>query len=104
MDQDATWYAGRPQPRRHCVRWGPSSPLKKGGQSPCPILPHVYCGQAGGWMKMSLGVEVGLEPSNIVLDGDQAPLLQKRGRATPQIFSPCLLRSNGWMHQDQQEQ
>ena len=26
MDQDATWYGGRPRPRRHCVRWGPSSP------------------------------------------------------------------------------
>ena len=31
MDQDATWYGGRPQPRPHCVRWGPSSPPKKGG-------------------------------------------------------------------------
>ena len=27
MDQDATWYGGRPRPTRHCVRWGPSSPL-----------------------------------------------------------------------------
>jgi len=26
MDQDATWYGGRPRTRRHCVRWGPSSP------------------------------------------------------------------------------
>ena len=26
MDQDATWYEGRPQPRPHCVRWGSSSP------------------------------------------------------------------------------
>jgi len=24
MDQDATWYGGRPQPRRLCVRWEPS--------------------------------------------------------------------------------
>jgi len=23
MDQEATWYGGRPQPRRHCARWGP---------------------------------------------------------------------------------
>ena len=28
MDEDATCYRGRPQPRPHCVRWGPSSPLK----------------------------------------------------------------------------
>jgi len=33
MDQDATWYADRPRPRPHCVRWGPSSP-KKGAQPP----------------------------------------------------------------------
>jgi len=25
MDQDATWYGGRPHPRPHCVTWGPSS-------------------------------------------------------------------------------
>ena len=30
MDQDATWYGGRPRPRRRCVRWGPSSlPLQR---------------------------------------------------------------------------
>ena len=22
LDEDATWYAGRPRPRRLCVRWG----------------------------------------------------------------------------------
>ena len=27
MDEDATWYGARPQPRRLCVRWGPSRPL-----------------------------------------------------------------------------
>ena len=26
MDQDTTWYGGMPRPRRHCVRWRPSSP------------------------------------------------------------------------------
>jgi len=26
MDQDATWYEGRPLPRPHCVRWGRSYP------------------------------------------------------------------------------
>ena len=28
MDEDATWYGGRPRPRPHCVTWGPSSPQK----------------------------------------------------------------------------
>ena len=31
MHQDATWYGGRPQPRRLCVRWGPS-PTRKGAE------------------------------------------------------------------------
>ena len=35
MDQDATWYVGRPRPRRHCARWGRCSPSsKKGGTAP----------------------------------------------------------------------
>jgi len=33
-----------------------------------------------GWIKMSLGREVGLIPSDIVLDGDPAPF-PKRGEA-----------------------
>jgi len=34
MDQGATWYGGRPRPRRQCVRWGPAPPLKRGAQHP----------------------------------------------------------------------
>jgi len=50
MDQGATWYRSRPQPRPHCVRWGPSS-LQKGAQQPhppfCPCLlwPNGYPSQ-----------------------------------------------------------
>jgi len=56
----------------------------------------VYCGQTVGRIKMKLGMEVGLGPGGIVLDGDPAP--QKGGTAPP-IFGPCLLWPNGWMHQ-----
>jgi len=34
MHQDATWYGGRPQPRRLCVVWGSSPVPKKGRSSP----------------------------------------------------------------------
>jgi len=34
MDQCATWYGGRPRPRPHCIRWGPSSPRRTGHSSP----------------------------------------------------------------------
>jgi len=57
MDQDATWYGGRPRARRHCVRRGPAPPRKggarppqkgarspKGGQGP-QFSAHVYCDQ-----------------------------------------------------------
>ena len=30
MDQDATWYGGRPRPTPHCVRWGLALPPKTG--------------------------------------------------------------------------
>ena len=44
MDQDTTWYRGRPWLRRHCVRWGPSSPKERGTKVP-HFSAHVYCGQ-----------------------------------------------------------
>jgi len=44
MDQDTTWYGGRPRPRQHCVRWGLSSP-KKRGIAAAHFSAHVYCGQ-----------------------------------------------------------
>jgi len=33
----------------------------------------VYCGQMVGWIKMKLGMQVGLGLGHIVLDGDAAP-------------------------------
>jgi len=98
VDHDGTWHGGRPQPKRLCVRWGPS-PLPKRRRSPwSQFLPHVYCGQMAGWIKMALGKEVDLLPGHIVLDGDRAPL-PKRGQRPP-IFGPFLFWPNGWMHQD----
>jgi len=76
MDQHATWYGGRPRPKRHCVRWGPSFLPK--GHSP-QFLAHVSCGQTAGWIKMPLGMEVDLCSGDIVLDGTELP--PKRGRA-----------------------
>jgi len=38
MDQDATWYGGRPRPRPHCTRWGPSSSSPQKGAQPSPIF------------------------------------------------------------------
>jgi len=78
--QDETWYAGRPRPWPHCVRWGPSSPSLKGHSLP-QFSAHICCGQMAVWIKMSLGMDVGLGPGDFVLDGDPAPPPQKGGRA-----------------------
>jgi len=48
---------------------------------------------------MSLGTEVDLGQGDFVLDGDSAAPSPKKGHS-PQIFGPCLLWPNGWMHQD----
>jgi len=82
-----------------CVRWGPSFPLPKKGTEPPPqFSAHVHCGQTAGWIKMALGMEVGLGPGHIVLDGDPA-LLPKKRSPLPN-FRPISIASNGWMHQD----
>jgi len=44
----------------------------------------VYCGQMTGWIKMKLGMQVGLGPGHIVLDGDSASPME-RGTAAPQF-------------------
>jgi len=98
MDQDVTWCAARPRPRRLCVRWGPSPLAQKGAEPPPQFSAHFYCGQTAGCTKMPLGTEVGLSPGDFVLDGDRVLTLQKGGGAP--IFGPCLLWSNGWMDQD----
>jgi len=37
------------------------------------LVTLVYCGQTVGWVKMPLGMEVGLAPCHIVLHGGPAP-------------------------------
>jgi len=87
MDEDATWYGGRPQPRPYCVRWTLSSPKK---EAQPPISAHVCCGQTAGWIKMPPGTDVGIGPGDIVSDGDPAPHPQKRSTAAP-LGGPELL-------------
>ena len=50
----------------------------------CLSVTLAYCGQTVGWMKMKLGMEVGLGPVDIVLYGDLAPLPEK-GQSSPQL-------------------
>jgi len=47
---------------------------------------HVNCRQTAGWIKMALGMWVGLSPGDIVRDGDPAPPPLKGHN--PPIFRP----------------
>jgi len=66
------------------VLGGDPAPCQKGGPK---FSAHVYCGKTAGWIKMALGMEVGLglSPGDFVLDGDPAPLPKHRGRAPSQF-------------------
>ena len=63
----------------------------------CLSVTLVYCCQMARWMKMKLGMEVGLGP-DIVLDGDPCSCPLKG--AQPSLFGPCLLCPNSWMDQN----
>jgi len=78
MDQDATRYGSRrslDQPRPHCIRLGPSSPMKRDTAAPPPhFSAHVCCSQRAGWIKMPVGTEVGLgQTKNCVRWGPSSP-------------------------------
>ena len=83
MDQDETWRAGRPRPWPHCIRWGPISPPQRGTAS-TQFSAHICCSQIAAWIKMPLGMELGLSPGDFVLDGDPAPPPQ-RGAEPPKF-------------------
>jgi len=78
---------------------GTQHPLSRKGRSPL-FSANVYCGQTAAWIKMPLGMEVGLGPGHIVLDGDPASPPRKGGTVPSPIFGPRLLWPNGWMNLD----
>ena len=63
----------------------------------CPVLSvtFVHCGQTVGRIKMKLGMQVGLGPSHIFLDGD--PLTPAQ-RANPQFLGHiCCGQMAAWI-------
>jgi len=68
----------------------------------CPVCPDlsvtfVHCGQTVGRIKMELGMQVGLGPGHIALDGDPAPPPPKGSRA-PKISAHVYCGyTAGWM-------
>jgi len=75
---------------------GDPATAEKKHTHPTQILAHVYCGQMVGWIKMPLGTEVNLGPSDVVLDWVAA--LPNRGTAPSFRFMSIM--ANGWMDED----
>ena len=65
-----------------------------------PILGRCLLWPNGAWIKVPFVMDVGLGPGHIVIDGDPAPVPQKRWHSSTPIFGPYLLWPNGWMDQD----
>jgi len=96
MNQDGTWYGGRPRPRGLCVRCGPSFPYRKGVQS--QFSANVRCGQTTGWTKMALDMEVDLGPGDSVFNGDPATHRTEGTPTTTQFLAPVYCgQTAGWM-------
>jgi len=94
MYKNTTWYGGRPQHRRHCVRWGPSSPSPKGAYS--QFSANVCCGQTAGWTKDATWYGSRLRPMRLCVRSIPSSL-QKKKHSTHPIFGPCLFWPNGWV-------
>jgi len=88
MHQATTWYGGRPQPRRLCVRWGASFPPLK-GHSPnlcpiCPLWPNDWMDEDATWY----GSRSRPRP-HCVRRGPSS--VRKKHSSHPHLFGPCLL-------------
>ena len=98
IDEDSTWYGGRPRPKRHCVRWGPNSALPKKGAEP-PIFgpyllwPNRCMNQDTTWCG-----EKPLPRPHCARWRPSSPSPKREHSA--QIFGPRLLWPNSWMDQD----
>jgi len=80
------------------VLHGDQSPSPTKGRTPPKKSAHVYCGQMAGWIKMPIGMEVGLGLRDIVFDVDPASP-RKMGTPTPTQFLAHVYCGQmvGWM-------
>ena len=60
-------------------------------------MAHVYCGQTPAWIKMPLGMEVGLGPGDFVFDVDPANPRKKAHPPHPFLAHVSCGQTAGWM-------
>jgi len=87
MDQDASWYGGRPRPRRRCVRWGPSSPKRAQLPvfGPCLLWPN-------GWMDEDATL-YGSRPRHRPHCFRRGPSSPAKGAQNPPSFWPMSIEA-----------
>ena len=90
MDQDATWYGGRPRPTRHCVGCGPIYHRKRAHPphpifGPCLLWQNSWMDEDAAWYGSRPRP---LGPGHTVIDGVPAPA---KVAQQPPLFGPCLL-------------
>ena len=107
MDQDATWHAGRPRLRSHCVRWGMGThlpPTEWGSSAPTfeiyghrlsciPIIRGPYLLWPNGWMDQDVIWYRGRpqpRPHCVVLDGDPCSSPTK-GHSSPHFSAISIV-------------
>ena len=97
-DQDETWHAGSFGPG-HIVLAGDPVPPPKRGTAP-QFSAHICCGQMAAWIKMSLGMEVGIGPRRLCVRwGPRSPVLKGEQSPPPPKFSANVYcgQTAGWM-------
>jgi len=95
MDQDGTWHGGRPQPRRLCVRWGPS-PLPKKKHSALHIFrPTSLVAKRLDASRCHLAYGGRPQPSGLCVRWGPSPHPQKGGGAPN--FQPMSIAAK-WLH------
>ena len=84
---------GRSRPWPHCN--GDPAPLPHRGTAP-QFSVHICCGQMAGWIKMPLGMEVGLDPGDCVRWRPSSPP-QKGGEAPKLSAHVYYGQTTGWI-------
>ena len=91
IDQDATWYGGKRRPRRCCVRWGRSSPLK--GAQPPPVFGSCVL-WPNGWMDED-ATSYGSRPRRRPHCIRRVPSAPRKVHSSPPSFRPMSIVASG---------
>ena len=98
MDEAGTWHGGRPQPRRLCVRWGPSPIPQKGGGASSLILGPFLLWPNGSMHQNATWYGCWPQPRRLCVRWRPSPPSPTKGAEPPQ-FRPMSIcgQTAGWI-------